>query len=283
VERQGAPMATILIVEDDPREREGLRVLLRTAGFTVEVAADGVEALERMRQQKFDLLLADIWMPRMNGLELLSRLPNNPPLRAVMMTADDTPHTMLQALREQAYQFISKPFDPKQLVELIRGALDAPSAPAPIEVVSAEPNWVELLVPCDVATAQRIQSFLERLDSRLAPQVSHSVGLALHELLMNAVEWGGQLNPRARIRIACLHTEKMVLYRIADPGKGFKFPELAHAAINNPADRPHDHAAVREEKGIRPGGFGIFLAKAMVDELMYNEAHNEVVMVKYLH
>jgi anti-sigma regulatory factor (Ser/Thr protein kinase) len=218
----------------------------------------------------------------MNGLELLSHLPNNPLPRAVVMTADDTPHTMLQALREQAYQFIAKPFDPKQLVELIRGALDAPPAPGPIEVVSAEPNWVELLVPCDVSTAQRIQSFLERLDSRLAPQVRRSVGLAFHELLMNAVEWGGQLNPRARVRITCLHAEKMVLYRIADPGRGFKFPGLAHAAISNPMDRPHDHAAVREEKGMRPGGFGIFLAKAMVDELLYNEAHNEVVMVKYL-
>lgn len=275
-------MAKILIVEDDPHQREGLCVLLEKSGFAVEVATDGVEALERIQQEKFDLLVLDIWMPRMNGLELLSSLPNDSRVKAVVITADDTPEAMLQALRQQAYQFVTKPFDPKQLIEWIRSALDAPPAPAPIEVVSAEPNWVELLVPCDVSTAKRIQSLLERLDSRLPLEVRRSVALAFHELLMNAIEWGGQSNPSAKVRIACLHAEKMVLYRIADPGKGFKFTELAHAAIDNPVDRPYKHAAVREDKGIRPGGFGIFLARTIADELLYNEAHNEVVMVKYL-
>ena len=276
-------MAKILVVEDDLRERNGLRVLLETSGYTVKVAGDGVEALQRIRQEKFDLLLVDVWMPRMNGLELLSCLPNNPPLKTVVMTADDTPGTLLEALRGQAFQFIAKPFDPKQLIELIRSALDAAPAPAPIEVMSAEPNWVELLVPCDMPTAERIQCFLERLDSDLPAEVRRSVGLAFHELLMNAIEWGGQLNPHVKIRIACLRTEKMVLYRIADPGKGFKLAELPHAAINNPLGQPLEHAATREEKGIRPGGLGILMAKSMVDELLYNEAHNEVVLVKYLH
>ncbi len=275
-------MAKILVVEDDLRERNGLRVLLETSGYTVKVAGDGVEALQRIRQEKFDLLLVDVWMPRMNGLELLSCLPNNPPLKTVVMTADDAPDTLLEALRGQAYRFIAKPFDPKQLIELIRSALDA-APPAPIEVMSAEPNWVELLVPCDMPTAERIQCFLERLDSDLPAEVRRSVGLAFHELLMNAIEWGGQLNPHVKVRIACLRTEKMVLYRIADPGKGFRLAELPHAAINNPLGQPLEHAATREEKGIRPGGLGILMAKSMVDELLYNEAHNEVVLVKYLH
>ena len=74
----------------------------------------------------------------------------------------------------------------------------------------------------------------------------------------------------------------MLLYRIADPGQGFKLADLAHSAISNAPDRPLDHAAVREEQGLRAGGFGIFLVREMVDELIYNEAHNEVVFVKYL-
>ena len=74
----------------------------------------------------------------------------------------------------------------------------------------------------------------------------------------------------------------MVLYRIADPGPGFSLDQLAHAAISNEPDQPFGHMQVREEKGIRPGGFGLMMARTLVDELIYNDAHNEVVFVKYL-
>ena len=74
----------------------------------------------------------------------------------------------------------------------------------------------------------------------------------------------------------------MVLYRIADPGEGFDIDGVAHAAINNPEDRPLDHAIIREEMGLRPGGLGLAIIKSIVDELIYNEARNEVVFIKYL-
>jgi anti-sigma regulatory factor (Ser/Thr protein kinase) len=70
--------------------------------------------------------------------------------------------------------------------------------------------------------------------------------------------------------------------RIADPGKGFDLAALDHAAIANQSEDPLAASDVREEKGMRPGGYGIQLVKSLVDELVYNEAHNEVVMVKYL-
>jgi anti-sigma regulatory factor (Ser/Thr protein kinase) len=73
----------------------------------------------------------------------------------------------------------------------------------------------------------------------------------------------------------------MLLYRIADPGSGFTFDGLSHAAVDNaPGAIAHD--VVREEKGLRPGGFGLVLIRAIADELIYNERQNEVVFVKYL-
>jgi len=72
------------------------------------------------------------------------------------------------------------------------------------------------------------------------------------------------------------------LYRIADPGQGFSIENLAHAAVNNPEDDPIRHAIVREEKGLRPGGLGLAITQGIVDELIYNEARNEVVFIKYL-
>jgi anti-sigma regulatory factor (Ser/Thr protein kinase) len=73
----------------------------------------------------------------------------------------------------------------------------------------------------------------------------------------------------------------LILYRIADPGPGFAIDKLPHAAIGQPDDNPIRHMQVREEKGIRPGGFGLVMVRASVDELLYNEQQNEVVFVKY--
>jgi anti-sigma regulatory factor (Ser/Thr protein kinase) len=99
---------------------------------------------------------------------------------------------------------------------------------------------------------------------------------------MNAIEWGGKLDPHQFVRIAYLRARRMLLYRIADPGKGFDIDELAHAAVSNPAGDPTEHVQRREAKGLRPGGFGLLMTRAMVDELLYNEKRNEVVFVKYL-
>jgi anti-sigma regulatory factor (Ser/Thr protein kinase) len=83
------------------------------------------------------------------------------------------------------------------------------------------------------------------------------------------------------VRISFLRGRRMLLYRIADPGTGFRMEDLDHAAITHP-DNPTEHMAKREEKGLRPGGFGLVMVRANVDELIYNEKRNEVVFIKYL-
>jgi anti-sigma regulatory factor (Ser/Thr protein kinase) len=122
---------------------------------------------------------------------------------------------------------------------------------------------------------------MSSLDATLAPDVREVTAYAFRELLLNAIEWGGKLDPNRKVRIACLQTKRMLLYRIADPGPGFDIDDLPHAAISYP-DEPVAHMNVREEKGLRPGGFGLLTVKASVDELIYNEKRNEVVFVKYL-
>jgi anti-sigma regulatory factor (Ser/Thr protein kinase) len=131
-------------------------------------------------------------------------------------------------------------------------------------------------------TAERIQNFLSKLDADLPEDVRCNVGQAFHELLLNAIEWGGKLDPTRKVRIAYVRTSRLLIYRIADPGKGFSFDGLNHAAVGQPRDKPITHAEVREQKGIRPGGFGLLMTSAMVDELVYNEKQNEVLFVKFL-
>jgi CheY-like chemotaxis protein len=273
----------ILVVDDDRTTRELLRLQLRAAGYAVETTGDGKTALARVRRKKFDLVLLDVWMPGMDGLTVLASLRKEPSRpKVIVMTADDTSETLLRAIREHAYKFVTKPVEPKQLVELVGTALASKSGLRPIEVVSARPQWVELLVPCDREAAERIQEFLARLDTDLPEDVRSSVGQAFRELLMNAIEWGGKLDPRQTVRISYLRAKRMLLYRIADPGKGFSFEGLTHSALSNPKDQPMEHFAEREKKGLRPGGFGLLMTRQTVDELLYNEAHNEVVFVKYL-
>jgi CheY-like chemotaxis protein len=276
-------MERILVVDDDRTTLQLIRHQLKSAGYAVETAGDGEAALARIRRRRFDLVLLDVWMPGMDGLAMLARLRDEPvPPKVVVMTADDAPETLLKAIRERAYHYMKKPVEPEALKTLVASVLASRSEVPPLEVISAKPDWVELLVPCDRDAAERIQEFVSRLETDLPEDVRANVGQAFRELLMNAIEWGGKLDPRQKVRIACLRARRMLLFRIADPGTGFSFKELPHAAINNPEDSPLEHAIVRQEKGLRPGGFGLLMTRQLVDELLYNEAQNEVIFVKYL-
>jgi CheY-like chemotaxis protein len=276
-------MERILVVDDDATTLQMIRHQLKSAGYAVETASDGEKALGLIRRRRFDLVLLDVWMPGMDGLAMLTRLRDEPvPPRVVVMTADDAPETLLKAIRERAHHYMKKPVEPKALKALVKSVLASPPELPPVEVISAKPDWIELLLPCDRDAAERIHEIVLRVEADLPEDVRENVGQAFRELLMNAVEWGGKLDPGQKVRIACLRARRMLLFRIADPGKGFSFKELPHAAINNPAHSPLEHAIVRQEKGLRPGGFGLLMARQLVDELLYNEAQNEVVFVKYL-
>jgi DNA-binding response OmpR family regulator len=274
----------ILVVDDDRGFRHAMSVLLQEAGHTVVQAADGLAALRELAGEAFDVMLLDVGLPGMSGLDVLEavQILAAPP-RVVMITADDTSETLLKAVRGQADRYITKPFAPGAILEVVDEVLGAPPAAAlPIHVVSAKPEWVELVAPCSLRVADRIQSFIMRLEADLPEAVRESVGQAFRELLSNAVEWGGKLDPTRTVRISCIRARRMLLYRIADPGEGFDIERLTHAAINNPEGDPLQHAFVREEKGLRPGGLGLAITRSLVDELIYNEARNEVVFVKYL-
>jgi CheY-like chemotaxis protein/anti-sigma regulatory factor (Ser/Thr protein kinase) len=276
-------MPEILVCDDDATTRKMVRGILESGGLGVSTASDGQAALRMLRKKKFDLVLLDIWMPKISGLDLLELLHDEPYIpKIVIMTSDQTSETLLRALRGRVFQFLAKPVEAESLLTLVNDALSAEPSSPPIEVLSATPNWVELLVPCERTVVKRVHSFLSRLELDLPEEQRENISYAFRELLNNAIEWGGRLDPNQKVRISFIRTPRAVLYRIDDPGPGFRLEDMKHAAINNPEDDPFAHTQAREEKGLRPGGLGIFLTKAMVDELVYNEAHNEVVLIKYL-
>jgi CheY-like chemotaxis protein/anti-sigma regulatory factor (Ser/Thr protein kinase) len=274
---------TILIVEDNEFLRAFLLELLNKPGYQLASVGDGADALKLLDSKRFDLVLLDLGLPTVSGLEILQHLQSkrNSP-KVIVMTGDDTPETILQVVQAQAYQFIAKPAPRAEYLEAVEQALKQTTEVLPIEVVSASPDWVELLVPCQLEIADRLQSFMLGLNAKLSQDVRESMGVAFRELLMNAIEWGGKFDPSRKIRIACLRSNRILLYRIQDPGPGFNPSDLPHSALANDPEHPYAHMTSRSEKGIRPGGFGLLMTHTLVDELIYNEAHNEVVFIKYL-
>lgn len=276
-----ANVPRILVADDDNALRHAITKLLKNAGHDVIALDNGADALDAIQNHAFDLAILDIWMPKMSGLEVLAHLRGTDRRpKVIIMTSDSTPETLLRAVREQAYDYIAKPFRPIEVVECAQRALSQDDPP--IEAICAQPHWVELLAPCTRAAADRIEGFILRLETGLPDEVRVEVAQAFRELLMNAVEWGGELDPNRKVRIAYVRTPRMLMYRIADPGHGFSFKNLQHAAVGQPQSHPLAHMDVRQSKGIRPGGFGILLTKAAADELIYNEAQNEVIFIRYL-
>ena len=122
-------------------------------------------------------MLLDIGLPGMSGLEVLAhaRATQSPP-RVVMMTADDTPEALLQSFRGQAHWFVRKPFPPARMVEVVNDVLRASAVSAlPITVISASPEWLELVAPCSLEVAERVQDFVMQLDAKLPDEVRESV------------------------------------------------------------------------------------------------------------
>ncbi|MGI9103692.1 MAG: response regulator [Terriglobales bacterium] len=269
-------------MDDDPSMLNLLVRLLANGTTTVETCGSGGEAIKALAAKPFDLVLLDVGLPDFSGLEILNAFATSyPATRFLIITADDTAQTVMDSVRGHAFGYLRKPFTPDQLRTLVEETIAAPPDPQ-IVVVSARPEWFELSLPCTRAAANRIDNFVQQLELDVTDDIRDMVAQAFRELLMNAVEWGGGLDPSRRVRVACLRTKRMLLYRIADPGPGFRFEELKHAAAGQAAGDSVAHMAVREAKGIRPGGLGILMVRAFADELLYNERHNEVVFIKYL-
>ena len=279
---------TILVVDDDQELQDLVHFALKREGYNVLQAYNAFEGLEMIEKENVDLALLDIMMPKMDGLEMLSRLrAKDLELPVIVMTALTAPEAAISAMRDQACDFLEKPFEVQQLLSAIKTAFELAPREIKIEVLSARPEWIELRVPCDLAAIDPLERLMSNLKTDLPPETRETVTYAFREMLRNAIEHGGKNDSTQFVEVGYLHTPRVILYRIKDPGEGFTIESLyrgqgAIAAFLNPEGDPLQHARVREDEGMRPGGFGILIARDLVDEMIYNEKHNEVILIKYL-
>src|SRR5262245_61421098 len=150
----------VLVVDDDRTLQLALIRLLDAAGFTAAAASNGATALAEICSRTFDLIVLDLGLPEVSGLDVLAEIQKlQSPPKVIIVTADDTPATVLQAIRDRAYQYIVKPTPPKIIVELVERVLTSSSA-RPIEVVPARSEWLELLVAWDLESGERIPALM---------------------------------------------------------------------------------------------------------------------------
>ena len=271
-----------LLVDADPDLQTLLLSTLEPWTWAIRHAKDNASALTMAQSKSFDLIVTSARTTCREDIELLRKIRNvRPHTRLIILADQSTPSDIITSMREHAFSFFSTPFSRETLTEMIRIGTEGPCWDDGIEVLSATPEWIQLQVRADLKTADRLLQFLNEIADLPAAE-KHQVAMAFREMLLNAIEHGAGFDPSKFIEIEYVRARHMVSCRIKDPGPGFTLDEIPHAAIANPNDDPIRHVGLRDAQGLRPGGYGVLITQRLVDQLIYGQDGNEVILIKYL-
>jgi DNA-binding NarL/FixJ family response regulator len=239
-------------------------------------------ALDLLRERPYDLVLTDEQTKGREDVDLLRQIRLiRPHTRLIILTNESTPLDVIDAMRQRAFSYFSEPYSMTAFADMVRLATTSPVWDEGIEILAATEQWIRLLARGDLATADRLLQFIHEV-SDLPPEEKQAVGISFREMLMNAIEHGAHFDPTQLVEISYVRAKHMVMCRVKDPGPGFNLQDTQDAAANNPPDDPLAHVKVRKLQGLRAGGFGILLAQKAIDELIYSEQGNDVLLIKYL-
>ena len=276
----------LLIVDDDPSIHELVQAMLAGTRWEADSASNGEEALAHLEPPRLSLLRSrarrhpDAWhgrayAPRPAPDPLSGHPGGHHDRQEYARACPGIAAARSRRLHRQAiFARCAAHNAAKRVVHLGTGD--------DIKILSDKPNWISLQIRCRLATADRLTQFVRELPSDLDPDQREQIATAFRELLMNAVEHGGHLDPEKTVDLSYIRTARSIVYYIRDPGEGFSMDTLAHAAIANTAEEPFRHVELRSQMGIRPGGFGLLMTKSFADELIYSAKGNEVILIKYL-
>jgi two-component system, NtrC family, nitrogen regulation response regulator NtrX len=140
-------MSNILIIDDEKAIRKTLTEILSYEGYKIEEAGDGEEGLKKFREKTFDVVLCDIKMPKMDGIEFLDKAREaNPDIPVIMISGHGTIETAVEAVKKGAYDYISKPPDLNRLLITIRNAMDKTNLVTETKVLRRKVTKVEEMI-----------------------------------------------------------------------------------------------------------------------------------------
>jgi anti-sigma regulatory factor (Ser/Thr protein kinase) len=262
-------VARVLLIGTDSDVNRSIGEALVKAGCTFECAAGDADALRRIRRESFDVLVTSPVTSVEEDLALLEEVRSiRPGVKAIVLALQSTPEDVIAALRARVFVCFTAPFEAVEIAEIASRATVETDWRGDIEVLSARSGWVSLRVNCRMLTAERLITFLREMRSDLPPTVHESLMLAYREVLMNAMEHGAQFDPGKVVEVAVVRTARALVFYVRDPGSGFGLGAIPHMER-------------RDAQGMRPGGYGILMARNIVDEMMYSEGGNEVILIKH--
>jgi anti-sigma regulatory factor (Ser/Thr protein kinase) len=275
-------MSRVLIIGSDNTVSYKLGDILSASGVPIEYAAGPVGALQRLRLRSFGIVITSPNTVIEEDLSLLEEMRLiRPGVKCIVLAPSATPDAVIAALRTHVFACFTAPFDPGAIANLARNAASDSQWRNQIEVVTAKPGWVSIRANCSLLTAERLMTFAEELSAQLPANPRQEVMQALYEVLLNAMEHGAAFNPEQVIEVTAVRTKRAFVFYLRDPGSGFRLESIRPETIAESSKNPILHIVKREEEGMRPGGYGLLLAKGTADELIYNEIGNEVLIIKY--
>jgi anti-sigma regulatory factor (Ser/Thr protein kinase) len=276
-------MSRVLVIGNHTEVSREIGGALSAADIPMEYSAGYADTLQRLRMRSFGVVITSPDSAVDEDLALLEEMRGiRPGVKCIVLARHSTPDEVIAALRARVFACFTPPFDSREIASLAGGAASDSQWRDDIHVLSAKPGWVSVRVNCRLITAERLMSFAKELSAQLPEDTRLEIMQALREILLNAMEHGAAFNPEQVVEVTAVRTGRALVFHVRDPGAGFRRESLTHAAVANPADDPAAHIVQREEQGMRPGGYGLLLAGGTVDELIYSEIGNEVLLIKYV-
>ena len=276
-------MSRILIIHDDSQLSCEIGAILNKMDMPLEYAAGHADALRRLRMRSSDVVITSCESVLEEDLALLNEMRAiRPGLKCIVLARESTPDEVIAAMRAHVFACYTPPFIPREIARVASYAATDGEWREDIQILSAKPDWVSVRAHCRLITAERLLTFERELSARLPERTRRQMMQGLREILLNAIEHGAGFDPERTVEVAAIRTARSLVFYVRDPGAGFRLDLLKHAAIANPPDDPTAHVLEREKAGMRPGGYGLLMARGTVDELIFNEFGNEVVLIKYL-
>jgi two-component system, OmpR family, response regulator len=269
---------TVLVVDHERDANDILAHLVRPRGFEPVQVYSGKEALAEVSRRQPDLILLNPALPDINGFEVCDQLKRNRDtnlIPIVMVTAHQDAKERAAGVRVGANGYLIKPFAPEQLYEAMDEALKWHQE----HRQRGTTGEINFDIRSELTYLAQVSDLLADLFAHTPLTERHIKDLkqAVMEMGGNAIEWGHRKNAELVLRITYRIDPNAITLIIQDQGPGFDPRDLPHAASE---EDPIRHLEIRNELGLREGGFGIMLARGLVDRFWYNERGNQVTMVK---
>jgi anti-sigma regulatory factor (Ser/Thr protein kinase)/ActR/RegA family two-component response regulator len=249
----------------------------------LEICAGDVDAVRRARAQSADVVVTDPATPIEEDLALVTELAAvRPAIRSIVLAPSAVQAEVVAALRAHVFACFTPPIDDDEVAAMASSALHAGEWRDSIQVVSGADHWLTLRVSCHLLTADRLVRFMTELQPSVAGTDRDLLIAAFREMLLNAMEHGAGFDADKVIEVTAAKTGRAIVYHFKDPGQGFDRGNLQHATPSAAPEAVLTTALARAEQGLRPGGFGMLIARQVADELVYNEPGNEVLLIKHL-